>query len=143
MKLTDYDPAEVNVTLGPASISGFAAGTFIIISKNVDTWSEESGIAGDGMRIKNNDAFYTITLTLMANSDSNDALAAISEADKKLTGSGLVPMKIKNNLGRETFACPSVWVKKISDVEFSDGTSAKSWVLGAHNAVYWPGGHSR
>lgn len=139
--LTDYDPSEVALNFGGVPISGFATGTFISVVKNVDTWSTVSGIGGEGMFVKNNDNFWTITLTLMSNSAGNDYLSSLANSDQFLVGYGFLPVYIKNNLGRELFTSPSVKIAKMTDVNFSDAGEAKVWTLLAYFGVSHAGGH--
>lgn len=139
--MTDYDPSEIVANYGGAPINGFATGTFISVAKNVDTWSTQSGIGGEGIFIKNNDNFWTITFTLMANSASNDYLSGMADSDIHLAGYGFLPIYIKNNLGRELFTSPSVKIAKMTDLNYSDAAESKVWTLLAYYGVAYNGGH--
>lgn len=139
--LTDYDPAEVLVSFGGITIEGFQTGTFVNIVKTADTWATVSGIAGEGMFVKANDPWYDVTFTLMANAASNDYLSALWTADLNLTGTGLLPLAIKNNLGREFFTSTSARIVKVADLAFSDAGDPKTWNIKCYKAAFFNGGH--
>lgn len=139
--VTDYDPHEVIVSFGGVTIEGFETGTFVTIVKPVDTWGTKSGIGGEGMYVKNNDPWYDISFTLMANAASNDYLSAVMAGDMNLTGTGLLPLQIKNNLGREMFITASARIIKLADLNFSDAGEPKTWNLKAYKSIFYVGGH--
>lgn len=140
--LSDYDPAEIVVNFGAVTLGGFEEGTFVSIVKTEDTWSGKSGIGGDYMYVKNNSGEYIVTLTLMANSESNDFLSGVYIGDLTLSGLGLLPLSITNTLGRELFICASARIMKIADMNFGSDPQPKVWRFLCHGVVpAYAGGH--
>lgn len=130
------------MNFGGVPIGGFEGGTFVSIVKSTDTWSGKDGIGGEAMMVKNNSGLWTVALTLMANSASNDYLSAIYLADLNLTGVGLLPLNIKNNLGRELFSTSSATVTKMTDINFSNAGEPKTWNFLCYKAMLVSaGGH--
>ena len=140
MSLFTYDPAQILVTMGGVPISGFESGTFVTIEKVEDNWSAKSGIEGDAVRILKTDYLYNVTLTLMYTSASNDYLSALATADANLPGSGLVPLEIKNGLGRSLFVTTQSWVVKPASTNYSDAADPREWGLQSYKPLYFAGG---
>ena len=55
MSVKNYDPAQVDVIVAGILIEGYAAGTFVTVSRNSDTWKLKKGADGEGARAKSND----------------------------------------------------------------------------------------
>ena len=140
MALSTYAPSEINVSLGGVPISGFEVGTFVNIEKVEDTWSNKSGIGGEGIRILKKDNFYTVTFTLIYSSASNDYLNGLVQADELLPGSGLVPILIEDGLGRTSFSSSEAWVVKKATTAFSDAADPREWMVHVYSPQYFAAG---
>ena len=82
MPVHTYDPANVIVSIGGTPMSGFADGTFVMVSRDEDIFSKVSGADGEVSRAKSNNRSGSLTLTLMQTSMSNDVLSAIAVLDE-------------------------------------------------------------
>lgn len=140
MTMKTFAPKEVNFTFGGVPISGFEEGSFITITKVEDNWSAKSGINGDAIRVLKTNFLYTVEVTLMFTSDSNDYLSALTTADANIPGTGLVSISINNGLGRDLFASDQAWVIKPADTTYSDAADPKTWTIMAYNPGYFVGG---
>lgn len=140
MSLYSYDPNQILVTLGAVTISGFETGTFVNIEKVEDNWSAKSGIGGEAVRILKTDYLWNVTLTLMYVSASNDYLSALSISDNLTPGIGLVPLEIRNGLGRTLFVSTQAWVVKPATTAYSDASEPREWALMAYKPLAFLGG---
>ena len=138
--MKEYVPKEILMTLGGITIDGFEEGSFITISKTEDNFSVKSGIGGEGVRINKQNNFYTIEITLLSVSSSNDYLSALATADSLVPGTGKVPVTINNGVCRDLFGAAECWVVKPADTTYSDAADPKVWTFGAFNPAYFPGG---
>lgn len=139
--LTEYDPAEILVTYGPKIIEGFQPGTFVSVTKPDDSWSGESGQAGEGEFVKHNQSWYEVTITLMSGSQSNTDLQEYLTSDANGRAPALV-LDIKNNLGLELFNSAKSRIKKAPDVVFSDTADGKAWTFLCYKPQLSAGGHT-
>jgi hypothetical protein len=127
--------SEVTVTLtgigvgGSHTVNGYMDGTFLTVSRSVDTFSLSVGADGQTARVHNADASGTITLVLKQSSDSNDVLSNSHLADQ-LAGQGAFAIQVKDPFGETTIASAAAWVKKPADVTYAkDGEEGREWVI--------------
>lgn len=140
MALSTFDPASVVITIGGVPVSGYADGTFAMITRSVDAWSMVTGADGLTTRVKSNDRSGTLTLTLTQTSPSNDILSGYAVADE-LRNAGVVPVLIKDLSGTTILFSATGWVQKFPDVEFSNILSNREWVLGIADIDIFVGGN--
>ncbi len=113
--LRQYDPKQVVMTFGPTIMSGFAAGTFIAATRNVDQWDMIAGADGEVMRIKNLDDSGLVTITIQQGSLTNLLLQAVADLDR-LTNVGVLPLLVKDFTGDTAFVkSGQAFIKKVPD----------------------------
>lgn len=141
MSLSTFDPASVVITVGGVPISGYADGTFALLTRSVDAWSMVTGADGLTTRVKSNNRSGTLTLTLTQTSPSNDVLSGFAVADE-LSNSGVVPILIKDLSGTTVLFSATGWVQKFPDVEYSNILTNREWILGLADIDVFVGGNA-
>lgn len=134
-KLATYSPEDVTILVaGVIPITGLAAGSFLTISKNMQTFTTQRTSDGRVARLRNNDQTYTISLTLHSTAESNDVLTKISLVDQTFLV-GKFPLLIKDTKGTSFFFSTTTWIESEPDQEFSDGITTRTWVLRSSQAI--------
>ena len=126
-----YDSSQVNVNIGPISISsGRAKGPFVRIANEANDFEDECGADGETVRWAMRDDRATITLILMNSSESNQALSALRTADKlAANGAGIVPLFIQDGNGDTIYEAKDCWIQKAPDAEFGQEPGTREWTL--------------
>jgi hypothetical protein len=136
-----FSPKETAVIVGSAIISGFADGTYIDAERTSDSFTMSSGADGQVTRVASADKSGTITLTLAQSSPSNDVLSAIALNDEN-TGTGVVPIAIKDNSGTTTLVAAEGWIRKPANVSFSKEIETREWVIDCAEVEFFVGGNN-
>lgn len=123
-----YDPKLVVVTFGAVIVTGYADGTFISIAQNGDSFEKVRGADGGVDRVNKNASDYSVTITLKRTSLTNDALSAISIADK-ISNTGKYPLTVKDLNGTSLFFAAQAWIAKEPDPEESNTMPTRAWRL--------------
>lgn len=141
MSLAHYSPEDVTVLLaGVKPIEGFQDGTFISIKKDVPVFKTYRTSDGKIARLKDNDASYTITLTLMSTSPSNNVLDAWMKLDQ-ISSMAKIPMIIKDELGSSLFFSTTTWIEEPPELTFATSTEPRTWVLRSSQGIMNVGGN--
>jgi hypothetical protein len=136
----NYNPKKVSVIVGTRAISGFADGTFVKVSFDGDAFSKKKGADGNTTRSQSNDDGGKIVITLDQASDSNDYLSGLAVLDRA-SGAGVVPVLIRDAMGRTLIAVESAWVLKQADVMFSKQSEDREWTLDCASIEMFVGGN--
>lgn len=123
-----YNPFLVNFSFTGIPITGFAPDTFITVERNEDAFTLVVGAGGEAARSQSRNRSGTVTLTLLATSQSNDVLSAIANADEQ-TGIGVGTAFVKEINGTTLVSAQSAWIKKMPNVERGAEVSNVEWVL--------------
>lgn len=123
-----FDPKQVSITYGGKIITGFADGSFITVERNQQAQNLKVGTDGEGTRVKTNDRSGKVTINLMQSSPSNDDLSSIAALDE-LSNDGVLPFFMNDATGTTIAAAATMWIQKLSNVEFSNEATARQWVL--------------
>lgn len=135
MSVRTYSPVDVAVLLaGFYQVDGFAEGSFISISKDVQPYKTTRTSDGQVARTFIKDDTYTITINLASTSPTNDILTKLYQADT-LSQYGKFPMFVKDSSGTSLFLAPTCWVKEVPDLEFSNQVTERTWVIQATQCV--------
>ena len=137
--LASYNPADVTVSVGGGTITGFADGTFVLVAMDEDAFTKQQGADGEGGRSKSNNYGGSITITLMQTSDGNDILSSLALADR-LTSAGLFPIMVKDSNGRSLAVAENAWVRKSADAEYGKELGSREWVIDTDNLQSFVGG---
>lgn len=136
-----YDPSQVAFNVGGVDISGFAEGTFIKVSRNVDAWTTVVGSDGEATRVKSVNLSGVFAVTLQQSSPSNDYLSSLATQDE-ISSNANVPIYLKDVNGT-TIAKTSVgWVKKKPDSEYANTNTHREWMMECGNLQYDVGGET-
>ncbi len=140
MAVKTYNPADVALVVAGVPISGYADGSFIVVSRDNPSFTNGTGSDGEGWRAKSNDRSGTCTITLLQTSEGNDALSALVALDE-LSGAGIGPLLVKDNSGRSVYSAETCWVEKPADAEFAREQSDREWVIKTDSLNTFAGGH--
>lgn len=139
--LLNYSPSDVTVTVaGLYSVTGFAEGTFIRITKDSQQITTLRAMDGSMSRIKSPDTGWKVELTLAQSSSGNDVLSTLWNVDK-VTGMGKFPLFIKDGSGSTMFMAASAWIEEVPDIIFSNYMETRTWRFGATDVVVNIGGN--
>jgi hypothetical protein len=129
LTLGTYDPTEVMVSFKGIPIDGFAAGTFIKVSRNEDGWTFQPSNSGGGARSRNPNRSGRIEITLHAASPANGYLSAFAVADE-LTAEGVGEFQVKDMSSTASFClAQNAWIMKFPDWERAKETGEVTWVI--------------
>lgn len=138
-----YAPSEVRVLLaGLYSITGFAEGSSVSVSKVTSPSSSSFGISGQVERVQTPDRRYRIDLSLMSTSPSNDLLNAMFSIDQA-SGRLLLPIYIQDGSGTSQFTALESWITEVPSMSFTDGVETRTWTIECADGVYGLGGNSK
>lgn len=134
-----YDPKNVSVIVGGKIISGFSDGTWIRVIRNEASWNLKVGVDGEGTRARNNNTSGRFEIELMQSSISNDVLSGFIAQDEQ-SGTGAVPVLIRDNNGTTLATCLTGWVQKWADSDFSKEVAVRKWVVETDQLNVFVGG---
>ena len=140
-RTSSFDPAQVDVIVGGATITGFASGTVIEVERDEDTFSKETGTNGEVTRILRNNRGAKIILTLLQGSEDNLVLSNFHQIDES-TGAGVVPVIIKDNSGTTILEATSAWVLKPAKVSFGSAHESRVWTIDCAQLIPTIGGNT-
>lgn len=141
MAISTYSPRDVTITIaGMHSVTGYADGTFITIKKEIAPFRKVRAMDGEIARQYNDDAGYTVELTIMQSSSSNNILSMLHNVDS-VTHMGKVPLFIKDGRGQTSFLAGTAWIEKIPEVTFGNELGTRTWVFGCADVAMTIGGN--
>lgn len=125
--LSNYSPEDVVVILGGVfEVGGYHEGTFISISKDVPLFTTKESSDGKVGRVRNKSGLYTVSLTLMSTTSSNEVMTRLGRLDSR-TGMGKFPITIKDTLGKTVFFSPCAWVEELPETDFDIAITSRVW----------------
>jgi hypothetical protein len=125
-----YNPDEITITLDGTLLEGFADGEFVTIEETSPRITSVSGSDGEVAVSKHMDRRATITVKLLATSDSNDKLdelMAMNEAGPGLPG--IKPVFIRDRQGRSIHEADHAWVMEAPAVAFDRSAGSREWKI--------------
>lgn len=128
MGVTTYNPKKVTCSLGRHIASGFADDSFISIEPAGDGTSYVVGADGEIVRSIDPSKVYTVKLSLLQTSKTNDYLKKMYEKDKK-DGSGMFQVNINDILGKEKFVGATAWVTKPASWGRGKAQTNREWEI--------------
>jgi len=141
MDLWTYSPEDVQVLLGGVQdIVGFVDGTFVNVSKDVVPFTMMRTTDGMVARKYVNDQTYSITISIMSMSPSNDILTRLWQIDEA-TRMGKFPLLIKDSKGTGIFFSSTTWVEKLPDLSYSSSPEIRQWLLRSSQGLINIGGN--
>lgn len=139
MATKNYVPKRCIITLGGVQIVGPAAGTFLTVSRDEDSFSKETGAGGDVVRILSHKRGGKAVITLMASSPSNEYLSTVLAIDE-LTGLAATHFQVEDLNGTTLIFSESAWVMKPADYEAADEHSPRQWTIDLGSVETFIGG---
>lgn len=139
MAFHTYDPAKNNLSFAGQIITGVAPDTFITVERNEDSYTLVVGAGGEAARSQNRNRSGTVTVTLMATSQSNDILTAIALADE-IAGTGVGPIFVKEVGGTTMAMGANAWIKKMPSIERAKEVGTVEWVFEVESLNMFVGG---
>lgn len=127
--------------VGGKIMSGFSDGTFIRVIRNEQSWNLKVGVDGEGTRARNNNQSGRFEIELMQSSPSNDVLSDYIQLDES-SGTGAVPVLMKDNNGTTIASCLTGWVQKWADSDYSKEVSVRKWIIETDQLIVFVGGES-
>jgi hypothetical protein len=121
-----YDPSRVSITVGSSIVIGRGESTFVAASRNEDGVTLKMGSDGRGTRNMNTNKSGTISVTLLADSPTNDDLDEIAVKDED-QATGMVTITVNDQNGNAQANLPFGWVKKIPDLERAKEMGEVTW----------------
>ena len=106
-----YNPRKVTCALGNHVASGFADDSFISLEPLGDGTSAVTGADGETVRSVDPNTLWTLKLTLLQNSPTNQYLNKQYKKDRN-NGDGMFSVNVSDLLGKEKFVGSSAWVNK-------------------------------
>lgn len=131
MSVRTFDSHDSLLTWGAELAQDFSQGEYIHVEFE-DQWVDAPSAGGGGTRVKTNNKWATITITLQNGSPTNDVWGANAAAGNAL------PLYFQHNNFKLTAV--TAWCKKIPDGVFSNSDDGgRQYVLRTENADCQPG----
>jgi hypothetical protein len=127
-----FDATKVSFSVNGITMSGYAEGTGIKVSRSNDTFKKVTGMDGITSRCKVGDRSGEITITLSQTSPSNAILSALATLDEA-TGKGVVPGIVADLSGESVYVTAAMWIRKPADSEFGTELTNREWVFDCAN----------
>lgn len=143
MSLWAYSPEDVQITIGSFfSLQGIAEGRFVEVVKDVMPYTSARSADGFVERKYTNNSTYSISVTLLRASPSNDTLSRLMNLDEA-TQNAKFPLLIKDSNGTGYFFSPSCWIESMPPLSYSTGEDTCVWGLRADSGVINVGGNDK
>ncbi len=123
-----YDPGLVTVVFKGILLRGFMDGTFVNAERDEDAFSKAAGAGGDITRVRSRNRGGSVTVTLKAESPSNDSLSAVARLDE-LFGSGVGPLMVRDLNNTTIIAAENAWIRKLPASGYAVEASPREWVF--------------
>jgi len=128
-RATNYNPTEVDIIYGPVKVEGYAAGEFVTLSQEEDTFLKVVGADGELARSLNPNDATVVTIKLIQTSKSNALLSALLQLDKATGGRSPQVLLIKDRSGFTLNAFPTAWIVKPPDQPLDKQATSREWQL--------------
>ena len=126
--VTTYNPRKVTCAFGSHICSGFADDSFITIEHATDGTSYVVGADGEVARSIDPASIYTLKISLLQASATNDYLRKMYEKDKS-EGNGTFSVNVADILGGEEFVGGVAWVTKPASWQRGKAQNNREWEI--------------
>lgn len=123
-----YNPKKVTLALGTHMVSGYADDSFINIEPAGDGTTYKVGADGEVVRSIDPNKVFTVTLSVLQNSRTNQFLNNKLAEDQE-NGTGLFPISIVDILGKEEFTGAQAWVSKPATWARGKESNNREWEI--------------
>ena len=128
VKVTDYDPDTIVITVNGTPISGYADGTFVSVERDEDSWTTVVGSQGEVARARSRNLSGKITLTLMQTSASNALLEGLMIADD-YSQQGQFVVSIADTNYKGICLSDSSWIVKPAILSYGRELEDREWTI--------------
>lgn len=130
-----YDAKNVMISYKGIAITGFAEDTFLVIAREGNTFSFKKGADGTVARSNQNGTTFSVKITLLASSPSNDRLLTVMNDDIK-NNDGVGHLHI-TEVGTGTLLFDAqAWIEKDPDASFGKDVGEREWTFRTGAADY-------
>lgn len=136
-----YSPDKVIGAFGPIILGGYANDTFIEVERDEDSFMKYTGALGDVARSRNLNRGGKITITLMAVSPTNDALANLAQDDEDF-GQNYLPFEIRDDSGNMFVHAEIAWIQKMPKIDRGKESGTVQWVFDCADVAVYVGGNN-
>lgn len=136
-----YSPGLVTVIFGEVIAVGYADGSFVTAEMAEDGIVETVGEDGSVVINQNLNELGQVTLRLLHQSPANALLQAIYNANRLSIGSGVRPLRVKDENGSTLITAPQAWIVRSPNVEFADQAAPREWLLRGSPMRFFGGGN--
>lgn len=146
--LGTYSPENIVIVLSNSkmshTISGYADGTFLAISRQAPHATLYTGADLSNARVVRGNKGATVTLTLHQAGESNDVLSALIAADEESRdGSDCFSVTIKDTIGRSTYYSPVGFLGNNPDASFGVDIETRDWQIHCVSLSQMTGGNGK
>lgn len=132
--LSTYSPESMVIVLAndkmSHTISGYADGTFLNITRQVPHATMYTGADLSNARVMRGNKGAIVTLTLHQTSESNDVLTALLDADQaSRDGTDCFSLTIKDTIGRSMYFCRTAYLGNSPDANFGLEIDTREWQI--------------
>ena len=127
-KVTTYNPKKITCALGSHIVTGYADDSFITIESASDGTSYVVGADGEIARSIDPSSVYTLKLSLLQNSETNNFLQRMYDKDKT-EGTGTFSVNINDIIGKEKFVGATAWVTKPASWGRGKSQTNREWEI--------------
>lgn len=143
MELWTYSPEEVIILIGGVyQVIGLKESTFVNIERDDQPIKTTRHADGSISRLHTKNTTYTVTLTVINGSPSNEVLDKIQAIDE-ITQMGKFPLYIKDGYGVSLFFSASSWIEKTPTQEYANVESDRVWTFKCASTSVTMGGNNR
>lgn len=135
LTLQAYDPAKVLVFIGGQRVSGFAADTKIVITRNNDNITPHVGVDGEVSVAQSRDNSGVMTLSLQNTAAWNGYLAQW-QRQANVTGLVYLPVQVEGSQGLSLNTIG--WIQRQPDLTYGSEVGQMDWEIGVLDAWLSP-----
>lgn len=137
--MKNYSPADIVITTFNHRVQGYAKGSFVKVARNTESFKLDIGSLGDATRVQMLDKSGTVTITLQAESPTNDFFSARMALDERL-GRATGDFMMKNLNGATLHHDDQAFLQKPADDERGDDAGTVEWTIICPNLDMFLGG---
>lgn len=140
MATVTYSPKDVVITYAGRILTGLVEDSFVEVSRDTDSFSDEVGADGEVVRTLSSDQRGIIRVVLQQTSMSNDVLASLVAAGEQRLGPDVHPVQVKHIRGASLYGGAEAWVRKPTDATFANAPEGRTWEIRVAKLQTFTGG---
>ena len=125
-----FDPDGLSVIVANIPVDGWAAGEFLTIEMESDSFTDTAGSGGEIARVKTMDRRATVKIILLQTSPTNAAFEALHNLDINApNGAGVGSLMIRDRSGTAMYRADKVWIMKPANISFDRESKSREWIV--------------